>query len=185
MVSTACSSISRCSASIFASAIETRCARAVSRFASASTDSATCFSARPPISATMRARSCRSVSNAFMVWSVIVFIFRSSALAGDHSLAEAASDVILRAAVIGSRENARGLTELDKISEIHKGREIRYARGLLHIMGHDGDRVVVLELVDQLFDLGGRDRVERGAWLVEQDHLRTYRNRARDAKALL
>src|SRR6185312_12807917 len=34
-------------------------------------------------------------------------------------------------------------------------------------------------------DLGGRDRIERRAGLVEQDHLGPYRDRAGDAEALL
>ena len=54
MVRTARSSISRCRSSIAASAAITRSARSTSRLASASTESAICFSARPPISATMR-----------------------------------------------------------------------------------------------------------------------------------
>src|SRR6516165_2352758 len=87
--------------------------------------------------------------------------------AGGHALDKAASDVILRAAVVRSRENASGFAELDKITEIHKGREIRNARGLLHVMGHDRNRVVILQLVDQLFDLGCRNRIERGTRLIE------------------
>ncbi len=56
---------------------------------------------------------------------------------------------------------------------------------LLHVMGHDRDRVVILQLVDQLLDLGGRDRIQRRARLVEQDHFRPHRDGARDAQALL
>ena len=41
------------------------------------------------------------------------------------------------------------------------------------------------QLVDQLLDMGGGDRVERRAGLVHQDHLGADRDRARDAQALL
>src|SRR5215467_2532814 len=191
IMSTALSSISRCKASIFASADDTRCASAVSRFASASTESATCFSARPPISATMRERSCRSVSKAFIVWSDIV-IFRLSAFGAltfsayrSHALAKASCNVVLRATIVRGGEDAGGLTKLDQLAEVHEGREIGYACGLLHVVGHDGDCVVVLEFVDQLFDLCRGDRVERRAGLVEQDHFRPYRDGTCDAQPLL
>src|SRR5512139_3909331 len=133
---------------MLASAAVTRCASVVSRFARASTESATCFSARPPISATMRARSCRSVSKAFMVWSVIGVIFQSS-------LAEAAGDVVLRTPVIRIGENSGRFAEFHELAEIHERGEIGHPRGLLHVVRHDRDRVVVLELVDELLDLGG------------------------------
>jgi hypothetical protein len=52
-------------------------------------------------------------------------------------------------------------------------------------VGHDRDRVVGLQFVDQLLDLRGRDRVERRARLVEQDDLRLDGDGAGDAQALL
>src|SRR5262245_8733117 len=191
MMSTALSSISRWRASIFASADDTRCASAVSRFASASTESATCFSARPPISATMRERSCRSVSKAFIVWSDIV-IFRLSKFGAStfpayrsHALAKASCNVVLRATIVRGGEDAGGLTKLDQLAEVHEGREIGYACGLLHVVGHDGDRVVVLEFVDQLFDLCRGDRVQRRAGLVEQNYFGSHRNGTCYAQPLL
>src|SRR5262245_21678442 len=179
IVSTAFSSISRCSVSMAKSAATVRCARSVSRRASASIASATCFSASPPISATMRASSWRSTSNAFAVCSVTAICV---VLAGyPCDLAEAAGDVVLRAAIARSGEHlARGV-ELDQLAEIHEGGEVGDARRLLHVVGDDHDRVVLLELVDQLLDLGGGDRVERRARLVEQDHLWPHRHGARDA----
>ena len=44
---------------------------------------------------------------------------------------------------------------------------------------------VLAQLVDQLLDLGGGDRVERRAGLVHQQHLRLDRERAGDAEPLL
>ena len=43
------------------------------------------------------------------------------------------------------------------------------ARGLLHVVGHDHQRVLALERVHQLLDRGGRDRVQRRCGLVEYD----------------
>ncbi len=40
---------------------------------------------------------------------------------------------------------------------------MRHAHRLLHVMGDDGDGVVVAQFVDQLLDLRGGDRVERRA----------------------
>jgi hypothetical protein len=45
--------------------------------------------------------------------------------------------------------------------------------------------VVALQLVDQLLDLAGGDRVERRAGLVEQQHLGLDGDAAGDAQALL
>src|SRR5450830_86892 len=177
MVSTAFSSISCCSLSILASAAVIRCASVLSRLVSASTESATCFSARPPISATMRARSCRSVSKALVVCcSVIVVVLQS---------AEATGYIILGAAIVRRRKHARRFAVLDQLAEIHERGEVGHARGLLHVVGDDGDGIVVLEPVDELFDLGGGDRVERRTRLIEQDYLRPNRDRARDAQPLL
>jgi len=59
------------------------------------------------------------------------------------------------------------------------------ARGLLHIVRDDHDRDAPLELRDQLLDLQRRDRIERRARLVHQDHLRLDGERAGDAQPLL
>ena len=62
---------------------------------------------------------------------------------------------------------------------------MRHAHRLLHVVGDDGDGVVAPQFVDQFLDLGGRDRIERRAGLVEQDHFRLDRHGAGDAQALL
>ena len=62
---------------------------------------------------------------------------------------------------------------------------MRDARGLLHVMGDDRDGVIAGQFVDELLDLGGRDRIESGGRLVEQDHFRAERHGAGDAQALL
>src|SRR5713101_1583332 len=152
IVSTAFSSISACSASISGSAATVRCARSVSRRASASTESAICFSARPPISATMRVSSWRSTSKALVVWSFVILLW-SSRSRRQAALAEATGNVVLRAPVARRGEHLAGRVELDHLAEIHEGGEIGDAGRLLHIVSDYRDRIVLLQLIDQLFDL--------------------------------
>ncbi len=52
-------------------------------------------------------------------------------------------------------------------------------------MGHDHHGVLVLQFRDQFLDAAGRDRVQRRARLVEQQHLGADRDAARDAQPLL
>src|SRR4051794_39421862 len=175
MVNTARSSISRCRLSISTSAATTRRPSATSRRTSASTDSTIMRSARPPISATSRVSSCRSLSNALAVCSEAMFF----------SSAEPAGDVVLGTPIVRRGEDFVGLVEFDQFAQIHEGGLVRDARRLLHVMGDDGDGVVLRQLLDQFLDLGGRDRIERRAGLVEQNHLGPHRDRARDAEPLL
>src|SRR5262249_22256402 len=182
MVRMAFSSIVRCRLSTDGSSAITFCASSTSRRASAMTESAISFSARPPISATMRESSPRSASKALIVCSDIVLFFR---FCRRNSSAETAGDVVLGAAVARRGEHFAGEIELHQLAEIHEGSEIGHPRCLLHVMGDDYDRVVVFELVDQLLDLRGRDRVERRARLAEQDALGPHRHGAGNAQALL
>src|SRR6266403_5948458 len=175
MVSTARSSITYCRLSISASAATTRWPSTTSRRISASTDSTIMRSARPPISATSRVNSCRSLSNALAVCSEAMFL----------SSAEPAGDVVLGTSIARRREDLAGLVEFDQFPEIHEGGLVRDARGLLHVVGDDGDGVVLRQFLDQFLDLGGRNRIERRAWLVEQDHLGPHGDGAGDTKPLL
>ena len=59
------------------------------------------------------------------------------------------------------------------------------ASGLLHVVGHDDDRVFALDLLHQVLDLRGGDRVQRRARLVHQQHLGLDGDGAGDAQALL
>src|SRR5689334_14422551 len=152
----------------------TRRASSTSWLASAPTAPAICFSTTRPISEILRTRLCSSWSKALTVCSVMAF-----------PSTEAAGDVVLRARVARRHEDLAGLIELDQLAEIHEGGVIGDARRLLHVVGDEHDRVLVLELRDQLLDLGGRDRVERRARLIEQDHVGLHRDSAGDAKPLL
>src|SRR6266849_8169671 len=175
MVNTARSSIMCCRLSISASAATTRWPSATSRRTSASTDSTIMRSARPPISATSRVNSCRSLSNALAVCSEAMFF----------SSAEPAGDVILGTSIARRGENLAGLVEFDQLTQIHEGGLVRDARRLLHVVGDDGDSVVLRQFLDQFLDLGGGNRIECRAWLVEQDHLGPHGDGAGDAKPLL
>src|SRR5580700_5569828 len=160
----------------------TRSPSSRSRSASAPTASLICRSTSPPISATLRVMSCRSTSNALAVWSALV---EYSVMVLSLRSAEASRDIVLRTLIVRRSEHFAGRVEFDQLAEIHEGGELRDARRLLHVVGDDHDGVVVGQFVDQLFDLGGGDRVERRARLVEQDHLRPHRDGAGDAQALL
>src|SRR5712672_3732778 len=175
MVKTARSSITRCRPSISASATTTRWPSATSRRISASTESTIMRSARPPISATSRVNSCRSLSNALAVCSETMVV----------SSAEPAGDVVLGASIARRGEYLVGFVEFDQLAKIHEGGLVRDPRRLLHIMGDDGDGVVLRQFLDQFLDSRGRDRIERRAGLVEQDHLGPHRHGAGDAEPLL
>ncbi len=101
------------------------------------------------------------------------------------AISRSAGHIILRALVGRLGEDVVGAVELDQIAEIHEGRVLAGARRLLHVVGNDGDAIVGRQFLDQFLDLGGRDRVERGSRLVEQQHGGLDRHGAGDAQALL
>ena len=100
-------------------------------------------------------------------------------------LAEATGDVVLGEAVARVGEDAVGIADLDQLTQVEVGGALRDARRLLHGVGDDHDRVRLAQLIDQILDACGGDRVERRARLVHEDHLRLHRDGARDAQALL
>src|SRR5437899_6960710 len=175
---TVCSCTAASRASTRASSAITSSAVCVSRSRTAVRALANWLSVRPPISLIVALSRSSSSSKRLRIWSFAMLFFL-------YTSAEAARDVGLRALVTGGREDLLGDAALDQLAEIHEGREIRDARGLLHVVGDDDDRVVLLELVDQLLDLGGRDGIERRAGLVEQDDLGLDRHGARDTEPLL
>src|SRR3954470_4661560 len=99
--------------------------------------------------------------------------------------AELPGDVLLRALVARRREQGLGVGVLDELAEQQERGRVRHARGLLHVVRDDDDRVVLLELGDELLDLQRRDRIERRARLVHEDDLGLDGDRAGDAEALL
>src|SRR4029079_2354462 len=163
---TVCSCTAASRASTLASSAITSSATCVSRSRTAVSALANWLSVRPPISLIVALSRSSSWSKRLRMWSLAMarFPLRSRS-------AEPAGDVGLRALVVGGGEDVLSRAELDQLAEIHEGGEVRDARRLLHVMRHDDDGVVLLELVDQLLDLGGRDRIERRTGLVEQDDL--------------
>src|SRR6202171_1132983 len=101
------------------------------------------------------------------------------------SSAEPAGDVVLGTSIARRGEELVGFAEFDQLAEIHEGGLVRDARGLLHVVGDDGDRVVLRQFLDQFLDLGGRNRIERRAWLVAPKNLRAHGGGGGDAKPLL
>src|SRR5215216_2457288 len=101
------------------------------------------------------------------------------------SSAEAAGDVIFGLLLRGVRKDALGLVEFDQLAEIEERGVIGAARRLLHVVRHDRDAVVGLELGDQLLNALGRNRIEGGGRLVEQQDLGANCDRAGDAQPLL
>src|SRR3954468_23784612 len=112
-----------------------------------------CDSTSPPICSTRERIESRSRSYCFDACSL--------APMGDPRLAEPAGDVVLGLLLLRLDEQLVGDAELDHLAQIHVGREIRHARRLLHVVGDDQDRDALLQVVDQLLDQRGRDRVER------------------------
>src|SRR6516225_2308816 len=98
-------------------------------------------------------------------------------------LSKASGDIVLGARVAGRGEDHLSWSELDQRPQIHKGSEVRDTSRLLHVVGHDYDRVIALELVDQLLDLGSGDGVEGRTGLIEQNNLGFHRDGARDTQA--
>src|ERR1700730_13823676 len=185
---TVCSCTATSRASTRASSAITCSATSVSCSRSATSDCASWLSARPPISLIVALSRSSSSSKRFSVCSAI-FLLQSLAAflaaflaASSAASAEAAGDIGLCALVLRRREDRFRRAELDQLAQIHEGGEVRDARRLLHVVGDDDDRVFLLQLVDQLLDLGGRDRIERRARLVEQNHFGLHRYGAGDAE---
>src|ERR1044071_7769579 len=180
---TTCSPASRSSSSTFTSDSIVRTASVLSWLVIAVMALASCSSANPPMRATIRWRPRSSSSNDLTVWCV--FILAGSSSSRGRS-AEAPGDVILGARVARAGEDAARGPVFHELAEIHEGGAIRRARGLLHVVGHDRDRVLLLQLVDELLDARGRDRIERRAWLVHQELAEIHEGGAiRRARGLL
>src|SRR5947209_2783718 len=94
-------------------------------------------------------------------------------------------DVILRLLEVWLEEQVGGRAVLDDSAEVHEGGELAGAGRLLHVMRHDQNRVRTPQLLDQVLDLAGGDRVEGRTGLVEQQDFGLAGDGAGDAQALL
>src|SRR5262245_21109585 len=146
----------------------------------------TAWWARSSTSAPIVSRRFLSVCSSSSKWCLSISRYlsfvRTSAAA--TFLSEPARDVVLRQLVLGFGEHVRGHPVLHEPAQPEERRAVRDPGGLLEVVGHDDDRVLLLELVDQLLDLQGRDGVEGGAGLVHEEDLRLHRDRPGDAATL-
>jgi hypothetical protein len=73
------------------------------------------------------------------------------------------------------------------LGDVHaeEGGDVGDPLRLVHVVGHDCDRVVLLQLQHELLDPSSRDGVEGGAGLVHQEHGGLGRDGTGDAQALL
>src|ERR687898_225526 len=105
---------------------------------------------------------------------------------GSSPSAEAAGDVVLCQPIGRPREELLGRGHLDQVAGAvlahrQEGGVVAGPRGLLHVVGDDDDRVVLLKLAHELLDLQRRDRVEGRARLVHEDDVRLDGDGASDA----
>ena len=124
-------------------------------------------------------------------WPVVLRRGDLTEFGAARELAGAAGDVVLGALVGGHREDPARRVVLDEHPGLpgagegeEPGRLADPAR-LLHVVGHDDDRVAVLELGDEVFDRQRRDRVKGRARLVHQQHFGFDGDGPRDAQPLL
>src|SRR5581483_4267590 len=107
-----------------------------------------------------------------------------------HS-AESAGYVVQRPGVGRAREDAAGRAFLDDPAGLlfgldqEQGATVGQALGLLHVMGDDDDRDLVLDGAHGLLHDAGADRVQGGARLVHQEDLGAEGEGPGDAEALL
>src|SRR6266540_4323765 len=94
-------------------------------------------------------------------------------------------DVVLGDFLARVREDLVGAVVLHEAVEHEEGGVLGDPRRLLHVVRDDRDRVVPLQVVNELLDLLSRDRIERRGWLVHEEDFRLDGERARDAEALL
>jgi len=81
--------------------------------------------------------------------------------------AEAAGDVVLCLVELRGGEDLVGGAGLDELAHVEECRDLGDAGGLRHRVGDHDDAGVFAEVVDQSFDVGGGDGVERRAGLVQ------------------
>src|SRR6266568_716393 len=100
-------------------------------------------------------------------------------------LSESPRNVILGLFLLRGGEDLLGHPAFNHFPQVEKGGDVGDPGRLLHVVGDDDDGVPLLQLLDQLLDLQGRDRVEGRGRLVHQDHLRLDRDGPGDAEPLL
>src|SRR3954447_4007068 len=106
-------------------------------------------------------------------------------------LPESSADVVLSLLLAGIGEDLLSSVDLDEMArlagalDVEERRDVARAARLLHVVGDDHDRVLLLELADQILDRQRGDRIEGRGRLVHQQDVGLDRGRAGDAEALL
>src|SRR5262249_40588440 len=103
----------------------------------------------------------------------------------DVQLAELAGEILRGQRLRGVFENGRCLIGLDHFAVIEEHRFVRDPGRLLHVVRDDDNRQPVLELVDEVFDVCSRGRVESRSRLVEKQDFGFGRQGPGDAQSLL
>src|SRR5580692_6368252 len=85
-------------------------------------------------------------------------------------LSKTTGDVILGLSFSGACEYLGRVADFDEPSHVEKAGSLRYAGSLLHVVRDDHDRELVAKLGHEVFDLGGRYRIERARGLVHEKH---------------
>src|SRR5690606_41389719 len=94
-------------------------------------------------------------------------------------------DVPLRLRMDRPRKQDRRLLKLHQASGEEKGRLVGDPGRLLQVMGDDDDGELLFKRENEILNPAGGDGVQRRARLIHQQHLGAYRQRPRDAEALL
>src|SRR5437588_3851752 len=175
---TARRSVSISSVSSFLSSWTSRAAPSRSRCMRQRIASSIACSASPPIwLMSARSRSMSS-SNALSVCPLAccIPVLRSAVAAGD---------IVEGPLFARVGKDLAGLSDLDQLAEVEESGALRNPRRLLHVVGHGDDGEALTQFVDQLLDLGGRDRIQRRGGFVEQQDLRAHGDRPGDTQTLL
>ena len=99
-------------------------------------------------------------------------------------LAEFAADVVLRMFVFGILKYLTRFAEFNQVPgpaalsriDVKKARIISYALRLLKVVGDDCDGETLAKFCHQFFDLARGNGIERGTWLIHQEHFRFGRD---------
>src|SRR5690606_38128119 len=96
-----------------------------------------------------------------------------------------ACDIVFGSLFLRVGEYFRSNSVFHHFAQMKERRSLRYTGGLLHGMGNDDDGIAAIQVVDKFLDPRGRDRIERGTWLVHQDDFGVHRDGAGNTQPLL
>src|SRR5579883_1063102 len=95
------------------------------------------------------------------------------------------ADIVLRLLLSGMLKDLNRRAEFDEPAGEEEAGILRDAGRLLHIVRYDNDSILFCQRRNQFLNLERGDGVERGAWLVHEQHLGAHGQGASDAETLL